>query len=146
MNFRLRHISRAMTNPTASYGRDPVQSRAAQPRDNPPTINRSRDSTRSEVRKYERRCAGARSAEATRLKNAAGASGGIYHREAESHDTQKRETTVSGVFGVEGRKAAQPCDNHPAVNRSRDSTRSEVRKYERRRAGARSAEATLIQE
>ena len=40
-------------------------------------------------------------------KKAAGASGGIHHREAVSFDTQKRETAVSGVFDGEKREAAQ---------------------------------------
>ena len=57
-----------------------------------------------EERSDEEPCGGSRAA--THPKNAAGASGGIYHREAGSADRQKRETTVSGVFGMKARKAA----------------------------------------
>ena len=47
---------------------------------------------------------------ATHLKNAVGARGGIYHREAESFDTQKTRNDSFKRFGVEERKRRQPRD------------------------------------
>ena len=71
---------------------------------------------RDSTSRRKRRRAGPEARQPT-TKNAAGAGEGIYHREADSTDTQKRETMVSGVFGGDGRQAAQPLDKSPNADK-----------------------------